>query len=306
MQSASAYFPIGFDSVVVTDAIGVSYFAFVGAIGVVAISGVMDEGYGTLPSSYLLGSVPAVVSQDGKSPASGSSGPPPDLHTFPPGNAGGYQAPGSSYEGDNQATTSWRGVFSVSSYSPYFNVDTDVVFDRIMCSVSPYHGNFAGKIDANPDLYGPVWISTTLVFILAAFGNCATYLMKKKADPSVSWNFDVSYVNWAACVVYAYLAIVPAAFYFLLQYFGSNASIIRLWCMWGYSLFIFLPTSLLLVIPVALLRWIIILIAGASSASFIAMNFKAYLMGDDLMVVVVSAFLLQFALAIFIKVFFFA
>lgn len=91
--------------------------------------------------------------------------------------------------------------------------------------------------------YGPVWISTTLVFMLAGFGNCATYLMRKRNQPDTIWNFDVTFVDWAACIIYGYALAVPVAFYFLLQYVGCNASLIRLWCMWGYSLFIFLPSS---------------------------------------------------------------
>ena len=91
--------------------------------------------------------------------------------------------------------------------------------------------------------YGPVWITTTLVFILAAFGNWATYLIHQRNEQDIVWNFDVTYVNWAASAIYGYAVAVPAAFYFLLQYLGSSSSLIRLWCMWGYSLFIFIPTS---------------------------------------------------------------
>ena len=34
--------------------------------------------------------------------------------------------------------------------------------------------------------------------------------------------------------------VVPAAFFFLFQYFGSRPSLVQFWCMWGYSLFIFI------------------------------------------------------------------
>lgn len=263
----------------------------------------MDEGYTNLPSSHLIGSVPAVISEDKRftDPEASQS----TLQTFPP-TSGGYQAPGTPFVGDDQTTTNWKGIFSISSYSPYFNVDTDVVVDRIISSVYPMN-DFFRKIDANPDLYGPVWISTTLVFLLAAFGNCATYLMQKKGDPSLAWNYDVNYVNWAACVIYGYTLAVPAAFYFLLRYFGSNVSLIRLWCMWGYSLFIFVPSSLLLVIPLGFLRWLIIILAGSASSWFVTLNLKAYTEErTDLTMLVVSALVLQFALALFIKVFFFA
>ncbi|XP_073009032.1 uncharacterized protein [Typha latifolia] len=262
----------------------------------------MEEGYTSLPTSHLLGSVPAAVPEEKRPTASDEST--SNLQIFPPTN-GGYQTPGSPADGDAQTTTNWKGFFSVSSYSPYFNVDTDIVVDRLICSVYPMDGFFR-KIDSNPDLYGLVWISTTLIFVLSAFGNSATYLMQKRSDPNYSWNFDVNYVNWAACVIYGYAIAVPAIFYFLLQYFGSPASLVRLWCMWGYSLFIFIPSSLLLIVPVEIFRWIIILLAGSASSWFIALNLKAYTEGTDMVALVVSALVLQFTLALFIKIFFFA
>lgn len=91
--------------------------------------------------------------------------------------------------------------------------------------------------------YGLVWISTTLVFVIASLGNCATYLMEKRSVSNSSWSFDVSYINMAAGVVYGYALLVPMVFYFLLQYLGSNVSLVRFWCMWGYSLFIFILSS---------------------------------------------------------------
>ncbi|XP_057989600.1 uncharacterized protein LOC110645220 isoform X1 [Hevea brasiliensis] len=206
---------------------------------------------------------------------------------------------------EQQPPNNWKGVFSVSSYTQYFNVDTDVVINRMMSSFYPVGGDFFSKIDANPDLYGLVWISTTLVFVLASLGNCATYLMQKHTDSSASWSFDVGYVNVAACAIYGYAIVVPLAFYFLLQYLGTTASLIRFWCMWGYSLFIFILSSILLVIPVEILHWIIILAAGIDSACFVAVNLKSCIEGNDLTIVVFAAFFLQLALAIFIKAWFF-
>lgn len=91
--------------------------------------------------------------------------------------------------------------------------------------------------------YGLIWISTTLVFVLASLGNLATFLMQKHADSGTSWSFDVSYFNMAACSIYGYAIVVPVAYYFFLQYMGSNASLIRFWCMWGYSLTVFIISS---------------------------------------------------------------
>ncbi|KAB1217814.1 hypothetical protein CJ030_MR3G014776 [Morella rubra] len=232
------------------------------------------------------------------------------MQTFPPNNGGergrGYQTLGSPTEGfEQQPANGWKGVFNILSYTQYFNVDTDVVLNRLISSLNPIAGDFFSKIDANPDLYGLIWISTTLVFVLASFGNCATYLMEKRSDSTTSWSFDVNYVNVAAGSVYGYAIVVPLAFFFLLQYLGANASLVRFWCLWGYSLFVFILASFLLLIPVEILRWIIIILAGAASACFVALNLRSYTEGSNLPLMVVAAFFLQMALAIFIKVWFF-
>lgn len=91
--------------------------------------------------------------------------------------------------------------------------------------------------------YGLVWISTTLVFVIASLGNCATYLMNNKGNSNNAWAFDVNYVNVAAGSIYGYALIVPLGYYFLLQYLGASVSLVRFWCLWGYSLFIFILTS---------------------------------------------------------------
>ncbi|KAM3268056.1 protein YIPF1 [Capsicum chacoense] len=267
----------------------------------------MDDTYTNFPTSHLAGSVPAVVTEEKnrykpEAPAASSPILPPNNGP----NAGrGYQTLGSEEDGQ-QSTYKWNGVFSVSSYTEYFNVDTDLVLNRLLSSLNPATGDFFSKIDANPDLYGLVWISTTLVFVISAIGNCATYLMHKRSDSNSSWNFDVNYVNVAACAVYGYALLVPLGFYFLLRYMGTSASLIRFWCLWGYSFFVLVLSSFLLIIPVEFLRWTITIAAGATSASFVALNLRTYVQSDDLMIILVAAFALQAALTIFIKMWFFS
>ncbi|KAL6126674.1 hypothetical protein ACLB2K_074720 [Fragaria x ananassa] len=239
----------------------------------------MDESYSGLPTSHLLGSVPAVVSEDKDKSTASYEAPEANLQICPPNNGGGkgrgYQTVGGPSETfEEQPANNWRGVFNVASYTQYFNVDTDIVLNRLLSSLFPHTGDFFSKIDANPDLYGLIWISTTLVFVLAALGNCATYLMDKHTDTTTAWGFN---------------------------YMGANSSLIRLWCMWGYSLFIFVLASFVLLIPVEALRWIIIVLVGAASASFVALNLRSHMEGSDITIVVIAAFLLQLALAIFFK-----
>lgn len=54
---------------------------------------------------------------------------------------------------EQQPANGWKGVFNISSYTQYFDVDTDVVVNRLMSSLYPIGGDFFNKIDANPDLW---------------------------------------------------------------------------------------------------------------------------------------------------------
>lgn len=270
-----------------------------------------SSSYTGLPTSHLLGSVPAVIVEGEKTTK--HVDPEAKMQIFPPTTnggdrgRGGYQTVGTPTEAfEQQPTNNWRGFFSVSSYSQYFDVDTDAVMTRLISSFNPVGGDFFSKIDANPDLYGLIWISTTLVFVLASLGNLATFLMQQHADSGTSWSFDVSYMNTAAWSIYGYAIVVPMAYYFFLQYMGSNANLIRFWCMWGYSLSNFIISSFLLIIPVEILRWIITLITGVASASFVALNLRSYIESNDISVAIMAAFFLQIGLAVFIKVWFFA
>jgi hypothetical protein len=47
------------------------------------------------------------------------------------------------------------------------------------------------------------------------------------------------------------------------------------WCIYGYALTIFIPVSFACIIPVELLRWLLVMLATASSGLFLIGNFKA-------------------------------
>jgi len=77
------------------------------------------------------------------------------------------------------------------------------------------------------------------VFVTAALGNFAAYLSTNAA----SWHYDVNKVSWAAFIFYGYVAVIPLGLYFLLKYLGVVSGLVQLWCLYGYSLFVFIPAS---------------------------------------------------------------
>ena len=62
-------------------------------------------------------------------------------------------------------------IYNIKRYRTYFNIDTDEVLARIFRAVALFFkGDFFDHIGGNPDLYGPFWIASTLVFVSAAGG----------------------------------------------------------------------------------------------------------------------------------------
>lgn len=89
--------------------------------------------------------------------------------------------------------------------------------------------------------YGPFWICTTLMFVAAAIGTFVTYLAHKwqKKD----WNYDINLVTWSAGLFYGYVTVVPLGLYLILKYFSAPSGLVQLFCLYGYSLFVFIPAS---------------------------------------------------------------
>jgi len=87
--------------------------------------------------------------------------------------------------------------------------------------------------------YGPFWICTTLIFVAASIGTFVTYIAHKWKKQE--WNYDINLVTWSAGVFYGYVTIVPLALYVVLKYFSAPSGLVQLFCLYGYSLFVFIP-----------------------------------------------------------------
>ena len=68
-------------------------------------------------------------------------------------------------------------VWQIEYYQKYFNVNTNEVISRIIGSMVPTlsQNYLLTRIRPNPDLYGPFWVSTTLIFTIAIAGNIVSF-----------------------------------------------------------------------------------------------------------------------------------
>ncbi|XP_077635959.1 protein YIPF1 [Crocuta crocuta] len=165
-------------------------------------------------------------------------------------------------------------------YQTFFDVDTYQVFDRIKGSLLPIPGkNFVRLyIRSNPDLYGPFWICATLVFAIAISGNLSNFLIHL-GERTYHYVPEFRKVSIAATIIYAYAWLVPLALWGFLMWRNSKVmnivsySFLEIVCVYGYSLFIYIPTAVLWIIPQKAVRWILVMVALGFSGSVLAMTF---------------------------------
>ncbi|KAG1661604.1 hypothetical protein FOA52_000779 [Chlamydomonas sp. UWO 241] len=208
----------------------------------------------------------------------------------PPGSAVGGSA---AMPGAEDASK--FAVWNIRRYRPYFNVDTQEVLWRVTSSlIGAFKPDFMAKTAEQPDLYGPFWIATTLIFFTAAAGNLSSWIAWSSAQggappppmpngtvPTPSggevlqqWYSDPAKLGTSAAIFYGYAFIVSLALWFWIKYLAGEIRLVNMFCVYGYALTIFVPISALCVIPLEVVRWVLVMGATAISGGFLLMNVR--------------------------------
>lgn len=199
-----------------------------------------------------------------------------------------------------------RYLWSLHFYAQFFDVDTSAVLQRCWAALFP-RANFLDVLEGNPDLYGPLWIATTVVFILFLGGTISKYLATTGQEPFV---YDFKLLSGAAGLIYGYTLFIPMALYLALRYFGSeSANLLECWALYGYSNLIWVPVALISWSQISILNWVFVGVGFGLSAAFLLRNLYPVLSATDkqtskVMLVLVVA--LHLGLAVAIKMLFFA
>ncbi|CAB3225552.1 unnamed protein product [Arctia plantaginis] len=175
-----------------------------------------------------------------------------------------------------------HNFWTIEYYQKYFDVQTNEVVERIISSVLPQkvsRNYFDEKIKGKPDLYGPIWISVTLIFTIAVSGNIASYLQNAN-NKSFQWRYDFHMVSIAATAIATYVWIVPLALWASLKWTTNtdahdeienqdtkSPTMISLFCLYGYSLSIYVPVAVFWTIQVFWLQWLLVLMAAFVSGA---------------------------------------
>lgn len=201
-------------------------------------------------------------------------------------------------------------------YQKFFDVETHHVKERIFGSVLPWPGkNFIHVyLRRNPDLYGPFWICTTLVFAIAISGNISDFLVNH-GMPNHKYTPEFRKVTIAATAIFSYAWLVPLALWGFLLWRNNKVmnlvsySFMEIVCVYGYSLAIYIPAVVLWIFPYEWLRWCTIVMALCLSGSVLVLTFWPAVRDDHpkVMIAAMAAIVtLNALLAIGCKAYFFS
>jgi len=135
-----------------------------------------------------------------------------------------------------------------------------------------------------PDLYGPIWITLTLVFFVAVTSNMSLYIHHYKTKKSViideggmaaeeEWDYDINQLLHAMWILYSFSIGLPTLLYFVLRLVGvNNLSLADLVCLYGYSLVPYLPVAWLCIVPYSWVQWLVLSVATVLSGMLVLRN----------------------------------
>ncbi|KAI9754845.1 MAG: hypothetical protein M1815_005416, partial [Lichina confinis] len=143
-----------------------------------------------------------------------------------------------------------RYLWTISFYAQFFDVDTNEVIRRCTAALYP-RANFLDVLEGNPDLYGPVWIATTVIMILFLTGTISQYLSRRGQG---HFAYDFRLLSGAAGLIYGYTGLIPIALWGALKWFGSeSANLLECISLYGYANLIWIPVALISWSPITIL-----------------------------------------------------
>ena len=128
-------------------------------------------------------------------------------------------------EGKEEESKKTSRFYSLSFWKQYFNVGTSDVLYRLRMSVFFLHGKgfLPDVIGTNSDLYGPVWIATTTVLVLAVASSLA------------NWTYDFEKVVLSAILVFGYSCFIPTMVWLALRYASVPLRLVEVTSLYGYA-----------------------------------------------------------------------
>ncbi|GAA5874504.1 hypothetical protein JCM1840_000799 [Sporobolomyces johnsonii] len=206
---------------------------------------------------------------------------------------------GNSIEG----ATKSGGILNLDFYTGYFDVDTFTVLTRCYKTLVPREDYVAEVLAGVPDLYGPFWVPTTLIFSLFLTSSLSTSISAYLAGQP--YTYDFTRLGAATSVVYTYCLGLPVLIWAAIKYWAgaTERSPVEIISLYGYSSTVWVVIAWLTLIPLAPLRLFLAFAGTLLSLAFLLRNLYPILasapnVSARLLVVVIAVLHLIMAVAL--------
>eukprot|EP01033_Poteriospumella_lacustris_P000359 gene359-235_t len=134
-------------------------------------------------------------------------------------------------------------------------------------------------IGDKPDAYGPIWIATTLVFLIAVSSHLSAWFSSWMKG--LHWAYDFQSILTSGSVIYSYAFAAPALVWFIFKQYEPKLRFVTVYCIYGYSLFLFIPAALVCMVPSWTVCWLSLLTAAGVSAVFLLRNLAPFIVSPS-------------------------
>lgn len=236
----------------------------------------------------------------------GTPMPPPPGGAAPPAGGPAMAVPPPARE--LETSKCWTLAF----YKQFFDVDTKEVLARLANTLIPVappdfllHRNWHASqqiavpaaaglegqqqdVEKKPDLYGPFWVTTSLWMTLAIVGNIMSRISYSRAQQTAAanplpvgsptsvptaWHYDFTSASVACATIYTFCGGMSLLVWALMKWKSVPVTLIDVLCLYGYSMFIFVCSAILCMIPMPALQLGVCVISGLWSAAYLLLNF---------------------------------
>ena len=135
----------------------------------------------------------------------------------------------------------WYHFYKAEFYSKFFDVETTDVLKRLFWGLIPLFGDFFEQVGENPDLYGPLWISASIIIFSFFAGSLAA---------SLTSEYNFKRLTILAGAVLVYVLFIPIILWAVCRFaFKVKKTPTAFYCFLGYSITIYVLVIPLCAIP---------------------------------------------------------
>ncbi|KAH3668983.1 hypothetical protein OGAPHI_002738 [Ogataea philodendri] len=140
------------------------------------------------------------------------------------------------------------GLFSLNYYRKYFDLETKDFFKNCLRSLNPLMSVPEEEFREVGDLYGSVWITATLVYLLFFCNSFAELISEWFLGNN---NLGINYFKMIITsinLLYGYIVVIPALLYVILRFYFKVVMLIpltKLVSIYSYSNIMWIPAAFL-------------------------------------------------------------